>query len=280
MPDSFSANVAALFASFGHDILKLLPITIALGAAFTLLGLISSNSCNPGKPWWQKKDLFTDLCYWFVVPLFTRYLRIGMLVAGAAVVFGLTKPDDVINFLEHGHGPLSQLPLWIQVILYLLLSDFLLYWTHRTFHGRSLWRYHAVHHSSEEVEWISAARFHPANIFLGSVLVDTVLILAGIAPDVLIFISPFNTASSAFVHANLNWTLGPLKYVFASPVFHRWHHVVGEASGKNFAPTFPFIDLMFGTFYMPENKLPSAYGIDDPKFPESFGGQLIYPIKH
>ncbi len=281
MLDSILPTLNSLIKGSGDSLLALLPISIALGATFTLLGLISSTACNPdSKPWWKKSDLLTDLCYWFVIPLFTRYLRVGLLVMGATVVFGLTNADDIVAFLEHGHGTLARLPLWGQIILYLALSDFMLYWIHRIFHGNHLWKYHAVHHSSEELEWISAGRFHPLNIFLGTVLVDVVLILSGIAPDVLIFMSPFNAAMSAFVHANLNWNLGPFKYILASPVFHRWHHTfVGGDSGKNFASTFPFLDLLFGTFYMPEKKLPSHYGIGDPEFPESFGRQILYPLK-
>ncbi len=79
------------------------------------------------------------------------------------------------------------------------------------------------------------------------------------------------------MHANLDWTLGPFKYVFAGPVFHRWHHTI-EQGDKNFAGTFSFFDLMFGTFHMPEGQLPQNYGIDDANMPESFGMQVLYPI--
>ena len=121
------------------------------------------------------------------------------------------------------------------------------------------------------LDWISAARFHPVNILLGTVLVDVGLLLAGISPNVMLWVGPFTTASSAFVHANLNWTLGPFKYVMAGPVFHRWHHTLPDRGGnKNFAGTFPIWDLMFGTWYMPENELPEKYGVDD----EAFGQRL------
>ena len=85
---------------------------------------------------------------------------------------------------------------------------------------------------------------------------------------------------SAMVHANLNWTFGPLRYVFASPVFHRWHHVAeGEGINKNFASTFPILDLIFGTFYMPAGQLPANFGNGEDAFPEGFWGQLIYPFR-
>jgi len=99
-------------------------------------------------------------------------------------------------------------------------------------------------------------------------------------PWVLVALGPFTVAHSAFMHANLNWTLGPFKYVIAGPVFHRWHHTAAERGGeKNFASTFPLIDLAFGTFYMPENSLPDAYGIADRSFPPTFGAQMLYPFK-
>ena len=152
--------------------MKGLPISLALAGVFTVLTYFWA--CNPGRPWWHKRDLITDLCYWFFIPLLTRYLRIGMLVAGAAVLFGITTADGLIAFYENGHGPLAALPLVAQMVIFLVGEDLITYWSHRLFHGARLWKYHAVHHSSEELEWISAARFHPVNLFFGAVIADVV----------------------------------------------------------------------------------------------------------
>jgi len=155
-----------------------------------------------------------------------------------------------------------------------------MYWIHRAFHRRAMWKYHAVHHSSVELDWISAARFHPVNLMLGSVATDVVLLLAGISPNVLVFLGPFTIAHSAFVHANLKWTLGPLRYVLAGPVFHRWHHTMADQGGeKNFASTFPVLDLLFGTFYLPKSTLPETYGVADQSIPSGFGAQMLYPFR-
>jgi hypothetical protein len=138
-------------------------------------------------------------------------------------------------------------------VLFLVAADFMLYWLHRMFHGGGFWKYHAIHHSSEDLDWISAARFHPVNLLLGAIGVDVVLLMAGISPNIMLWVGPFTTFHSAFVHANLNWTLGPFKYVLATPVFHRWHHTSLEEGGNtNFAGTFPLWDILFGTFRMPE----------------------------
>ncbi|HET9717527.1 MAG TPA: sterol desaturase family protein [Pseudolabrys sp.] len=266
------ANVA------GQTLLKLIPVSIALGIVFAILTHWSA--CNPGRPWWRKGEIATDICYWFLIPLAARFVRIGLMVMGAAYIYGIHGAEALIKFYDNGFGPLAQMPLWAQALAFVALADFMTYWIHRGFHGVSLWKYHAIHHSSKELDWISAARFHPVNIFLGSVLVDVLLLLAGISPNVMLWVGPFNTASSAFVHANLNWTLGPFKYVLAGPVFHRWHHTAADRGGsKNFAGTFPIWDLLFGTFYMPANVLPAAYGVDDASFPESIGGQMLYPFR-
>jgi sterol desaturase/sphingolipid hydroxylase (fatty acid hydroxylase superfamily) len=82
------------------------------------------------------------------------------------------------------------------------------------------------------------------------------------------------------VHANLNWTLGPFRYVIATPVFHRWHHTpVGDGGNTNFAGTFPIWDILFGTFRMPEGQLPENYGKDESAMPSGIVGQLAFPFR-
>jgi len=269
----------AIIHSIGLTFVKILPVTIALGAAFAILSFFWS--CNSGRPWWRKRGLLTDLCYWFLIPLFARYLRIGLLIIGAAAVFGITTPEGLAEFYDDGHGPLAQLPMWSQAAIFLIASDLMMYWIHRIFHRPTMWKYHAVHHSSKDLDWISAARFHPVNIMLGSVATDVVLLLAGISPNVFVFLGPFTVAHSTFVHANLNWTLGRFKYVIATPVFHRWHHTALEEGGNtNFAGTFPLWDILFGTFRMPEGKLPDDYGVAaEQGVPTEIGGQLAYPFR-
>jgi sterol desaturase/sphingolipid hydroxylase (fatty acid hydroxylase superfamily) len=271
-------ELIALIQSMGETLFRLVPVTIAFGVVFAVLSFLWA--CNPGRPWWQKRELATDICYWIFIPLVARYLRIGLLVVGAALLFGITSAAGLIEFYHDGHGPLAQLPLTLQALLFLAGADVMNYWIHRAFHGSAMWKYHAVHHSSEDLDWVSAARFHPVNIFLGTVATDVVLLLAGISPNVMSFLGPFTIAHSAFVHANLNWTLGPFRYVLAGPVFHRWHHTAADQGGqKNYASTFPILDVLFGTFYMPESKLPAEYGIADRSFPPSFGEQMIYPFR-
>ena len=180
----------------GATVLKIVPISIALGIVFALLTHWSA--CNPGRPWWRKREIATDVCYWFLIPLAARFVRIGLMVMGAAMLFDIHGADAVIKFYDNGFGPLAAMPLWAQALTFLVVSDFLLYWFHRLYHGATLWKYHAVHHSSEDLDWISAARFHPVNILLGTVLVDVALLLAGISPNVMLWADAYGIDDQSF----------------------------------------------------------------------------------
>jgi sterol desaturase/sphingolipid hydroxylase (fatty acid hydroxylase superfamily) len=226
--------------------------------------------CNRGMGWWKDlRGFTTDLVYWFCMPLIFRNGRTLMLWAGALLLYGGREPQLL---------PVKNWPLWQQCMAVLLIQDFLMYWIHRGFHGRLAWRIHAVHHSPKMLDWLATTRFHPVNSLLEFALVDVAVVLLGFSPRTVIALSPFNLIYSAMVHANLKWSFGPFKYVFASPIFHRWHHTTqAEARDRNFAPTFPFLDVMFGTFYMPAGRLPEQFGIDDREFPQGFWGQMLYP---
>jgi len=252
-----------------------LPWLAGLAVAFTLLSRLSP--CNDGKPWWEKRGLLTDLGYWIAVPIFTRYLRIWVTVFLTMWIFGMSDGQQIADFYLNGHGPLAALPLWVQGLIYLVASDFILYWIHRGFHRGALWKYHAIHHAPKDVEWLSAARFHPVNLALGTAAVDIAFLLAGVSPNIFIVIGPFNIITSCMVHANLNWTFGPLRHMLVSPVFHRWHHS-RDVVGRNFASTFALWDVMFGTYYLPKGEVPKAYGIDDESMPEGMWAQIAYPL--
>src|SRR5258707_1858187 len=201
---------------FGQTIVKVVPVTIALALVFSVLTHFWA--CNPGTPWWRKRELVTDICYWFFVPLFGRVLRVGLLVVGAGVFFKIYDADDLIAFYDNGHGPLSELPLWLQAVLFLVLSDFMLYWLHRMFHRGGFWKYHAIHHSSEDLDWISAARFHLVNLFLGTILVDVTLLLAGISPDGVLWVGACGMFLSVFFFGSLRVTLVLFNFFSSTPL--------------------------------------------------------------
>ncbi|MGC1957476.1 MAG: hypothetical protein WA683_07515 [Pseudolabrys sp.] len=76
----------------------------------------------------------SDICYWFLIPLAARFVRIGFMVMGAASIYGIHGSEALINFYDDCFGPLARLPLWGQALSFLVASDFLTDWIHRGFH--------------------------------------------------------------------------------------------------------------------------------------------------
>ena len=270
--------IASLFSMLATIALGAFRNMAVLAVVFTALAGVFQ-ACNRTPPWWRKPDLLTDMSWVLLTQLLYRFASVFMVTVGIALFYHLSG-DQVGSFFTEGHGILAHIGFWPQVALFLLGSDLVLYVTHRVFHSAQLWRYHAVHHSSQHLEWVSSSRFHPIDFVLHGVLADVVMLLLGIPPEVLAWLMPFTVGMSALVHANLNWDFGWGRYVLVSPVYHRWHHTGPDRGGSsNFAATFPLFDLLFGTFYMPAGERPDEYGVDDPHFPAGFLKQLHYPFK-
>jgi sterol desaturase/sphingolipid hydroxylase (fatty acid hydroxylase superfamily) len=229
-----------------------------------------------------RRQTVTDLGYWFFTPLVTRFVTrtaVGLVFVLLAIWHGLTF-EDFRQSMTTRQTWASSLPMWVQVPLILVLADLLAYWSHRLFHGRWLWPFHAIHHSSKIVDWLSSVRLHPINDAVSRIVQVLPLYWMGFNGTVLAAFVPFLTFYALLLHANLGWTYGRFRYVLASPVFHRWHHTSEEEGlDTNFSGLFPFIDLAFGTFYMPVDRQPQRFGIVNDDVPESLPGQLRYPFR-
>lgn len=251
---------------------------ISVAGAFVVFGLLTRLfACNRNQRSVLAKGFVDDVLYWFVSVLFYSGLSDLILRSAIGAAAG-PQAAAAMAAIEHGWGWAAKAPLLVQAFLVVFVTDVMQYWLHRAFHGRALWPFHAVHHSAEEVDWTTTYRVHPVNFVIYSSCVVAVVKAMGFSPAVYPLVAPFNFVTSALVHANLNWTFGPFRYVLASPVFHRWHHSSDpRLRDKNFAPTFPVLDLMFGTFHMPRGELPQSFGAEG--VPSSFLGQLIWPLK-
>lgn len=200
-----------------------------------------------------------------------------------AIVFGWLA----LQIKATAHDPqISPLLFAGQLLALLFARDCLIYLRHRIFHTRPVWAFHSIHHSSEEVNWLSAVRFHPAENIIestGETLLFVGGLMLGFDPAVLSVAGLVIGFYNLFIHSNLRWTFGPLRYVIVSPVFHRWHHSdLPAAQDKNFAAMFSCLDLVFGTFYMPLDARPETVGLsaqEKTSHPKSLAGQLLYPFR-
>jgi sterol desaturase/sphingolipid hydroxylase (fatty acid hydroxylase superfamily) len=235
---------------------------VALAVAALLFALLERKSVF-------RRERLTDFAYWFFTPWVSKTAStVAVFLAIGALAIQPSSPWFEAQ------------PFALQLIELLVIGDFLGYWSHRLFHGRALWKFHAIHHSSEEVDWLSAARLHPVNEIGGRLMQIVPMYLLGFRGAPLAAVVPILSFYAILLHANLKWDFGPLRFVIASPAFHRWHHTSEEEGlDRNFAGLFPWIDALFGTLYLPHGRQPEKFGVKDESIPSTLLGQLVYPFR-
>lgn len=197
------------------------------------------------------------------------YPPISMLITGPLIAYGIT----IFLSVGRDHLPYQifadyviSLPLLVQIFFGLLVIDISV-WIRHGFVHKYFWSFHAVHHSAEEVSWITAHRLHPLDHFVMSMMNFAVLYVIGFSAEGMAAAIIIKNLNNYFVHSNIVLDYPkPWKYIFVSPNMHRWHHALEpEAHDKNFCVVFAFVDYVMGTYYVPDNALPKGYGSNQTK---------------
>jgi sterol desaturase/sphingolipid hydroxylase (fatty acid hydroxylase superfamily) len=175
---------------------------------------------------------------------------------------------------------LSEQPRILQMIETLFIKDFLTYLKHRLMHhNKFLWKFHAVHHSSEDLTWHSAFRVHPGEEILSTVLTLLPVYCLGFKPPIIGAVLTFTIVYEMMLHANIPFDFGPLKYLFVSPAFHRWHHTCEEAHvDKNFGSMLSCFDWILGTAYLPQRSS-TAFGLIGEDAGNNYWTFFAFPFK-
>jgi sterol desaturase/sphingolipid hydroxylase (fatty acid hydroxylase superfamily) len=141
-----------------------------------------------------------------------------------------------------------------------------------------LWRFHSVHHSIAEMDWLAAARVHPLDQLVTKSLTLVPLYLMGFSRATFGAYLALATLQAVFIHANVRFNFGPLRWLITTPAFHHWHHSNEPAAlNKNFAGELPLLDWLGGTLYLPR-QYPTVYGTSE-AVPGSYLGQLFFPFR-
>ena len=174
------------------------------------------------------------------------------LIIGNVIVNVLTKTSILGFYLflyQYRLFDVSSFSLWIQIILTLIVIDFIYYWFHRTSHRvRFFWGIHMNHHSSEEMNFLVSLRqawFNP----LFRVPFFFILPLIGFNPFLTFIVGAASTLWAVIQHTQTIGKLGPLEWFMVTPSAHRVHHGVNvEYLNKNFGNLFIVWDRIFGTY--------------------------------
>jgi sterol desaturase/sphingolipid hydroxylase (fatty acid hydroxylase superfamily) len=226
-----------------------------------------------------RKEFLTDLGYYFLNSLLPKLL---LILPMSIIAWGIHHFEPSIFYAWA-----ANLPVRTRLMLAIVVGEFGAYWGHRWSHEIPwLWRFHAVHHSAREMDWLVNTRAHPLDMCFGRFCGLIPLYMLGLAQPtgttvdmVPVFYTLFGTVWSFVIHANINWRFGFIEKLIATPAFHHWHHTNDGAEyiNKNYAAIFPWMDIIFGTLYLPK-RWPKKYGIDAPMAP-SFTGQLLQPLE-
>jgi sterol desaturase/sphingolipid hydroxylase (fatty acid hydroxylase superfamily) len=172
----------------------------------------------------------------------------------------------------------ARLPFAVQAVAFVALSDLSVYGFHRACHAWGpLWRFHAVHHTAERLDWLAAHREHPVDGILTQLAVNLPGILLGFPLGTLAWFAAFRGMWAIFIHSNVRLPLGPLRVLFGAPELHHWHHA-RDAKPANFANLAPWTDLLFGTYHLPRGAEDWELGLAAPA-PRSYLGLLLYPFQ-
>jgi len=173
-----------------------------------------------------------------VIPLMT------LLSVGAATLIGSHAGWIELRWTAHWPG-------WLLIPLTVVAMDAANWLAHYADHRLgALWRFHALHHSQEELSVLTSFRAHPlmhtTGFLLATVPVVALMPARPIAPVLITIYICIGTLQ----HANLGWTFGPAGRVVVSPAYHRLHHAP-DTQSVNLGVVLTLWDVLAGCARFP-----------------------------
>ncbi len=214
----------------------------------------------------------TDLKHFFVSHAGVQLLSFAAMIPAHALFAWVVELDF--------QRAVAAQPVWLQFAEILLAVDFMTYWVHRAFHQVPLlWNFHAIHHSSLQMDWLAGSRMHVVDVLVTRAAAFVPVFVLGFSPAALYAYLAFVSVHAVYIHANLRWRWPVLRWIVATPEFHHWHHSSeDEGIDRNFAGFLPLWDVVFRTAHQP-GRWPQRYGTVKFQPPEDYAGQLLYPFR-
>jgi len=171
-------------------------------------------------------------------------------------------------------------PVALQVLFFLVIHDFYIYWFHRAqHHSKLLWRTHEAHHSNKEVDWLAGTRSHSLEILINQTVEFAPIVLLGANPIVVPIKALLDAVWGMYIHSNIDVRSGKLQYFINGPEMHQWHHSNDRAVFyANYSTKFAIWDWLFGTAYLPGNRKPDEFGLPY-DYPQDYFLQHFFAVR-
>lgn len=224
---------------------------------------------SPLRPDWR-----TDLAYFFLTHVLVQFILI-LVTASTTTILAFTTFPGL-------QATIQSWPVWVQFLIAVFVADVAQAGLHRAYHNIPwLWRFHAVHHSSEHMDWLAGSRIHLVEVILTRSAVLLPLLVLGFSQPAVNAYVILVGLQAVLAHANLGTRFGFLEYLVVLPRYHHWHHVRDPAYvDKNYAIHLPLVDMLMGTFKLPPpGEWPKEYGVLKPEtVPEGIVMQQWMPF--
>jgi len=176
----------------------------------------------------------------------TLFLRLFLPIQAVGIAFYAQN---------RGWGLLNNvsLPNWLEIVIGVLVLDFIIYLQHAMFHFIPLfWRLHRVHHTDLDFDVTTGIRFHPIEILLSMGIKMMAVILLGPSALAVVLFEILLNATSMFSHGNVRLPISidrVLRLFVVTPEMHRVHHsVLIKEYNSNFGFNLPWWDRILGTY--------------------------------
>jgi sterol desaturase/sphingolipid hydroxylase (fatty acid hydroxylase superfamily) len=280
--------------------LALVIAVVALGGAQVPVGDFPDNTPYIGLDWFILDLLGSTLIFVLIEKLFPLYkgqqlfrkewqtdmvhFMVNHFAVGLVLLVVNLMVQRLFGWLVRNdfQTAVQGIPVLPQLLLCILVADFMQYWTHRAYHEVPwLWKFHAVHHSAKTMDWLAGSRMHVLELFVTRIAVLGPLFVFGFSKQVMDLYIVVVGFQAVFNHANVHLNWGPLRHIVVTPDFHHWHHASDrEAIDKNYAAHYAFLDRLFGTdIKNPSRQFPEKYGVVGTYMPDGFLKQQGAPFK-
>lgn len=239
-------------------------------------------------PWRKEQPRFRRDFWLDVFYMFFNFFLFSLIIYNAASNVVVHFFNDILRYFGIENLVAFEVmswPVWAHLLVGFIVRDFVQWWTHRLLHASpSLWEFHKVHHSVEQMGFAAHLRYHWMENVVYRSIEYIPLALIGIGLRDFFIIHIFTLAIGHFNHSNFKLNLGPFKYLFNNPQMHIWHHAYElpeeRKKGVNFGITLSIWDYLFKTNYVPQDGRDIKLGFPGvEKFPKSFIGQNAHGFK-